>query len=484
MRGDVDPVDDTPRPPFDSGPPLIEEGRPSLAKRPRRQLATLLRWPRVLVTLVAIVVAVGLARHFLISSANSKIFYHTAEVSRGSISATISASGTVRPQAQVSIVAQTPGQVADVLVDFNAHVKAGDVLARLKSDVAEARLQMANADLDVARGSLDVARETTVRAQRDVDNARANVVSARADVDRAGLSLGDANTDLKRKQELARTGDAARVETERAKTAASQAGAGVTSAKAHQTAAAAALASAEAAAQVAQAQEKNAAATLASREAAVRQSQLDVEQTSIRTPIDGVVIDRNAVVGQAVAAGAGAPPMFTIANDLSEMEVHASIDEADIGRVSVGQPARFGFDAFPGQQFVGKVVEIRKTPQVVQNVVSYDVVLSVTNEGQKLLPGMTADVRIVAGERKDVLTVPNAALRFRPPADSAAEAANGPVVWHLQSGRAEPVKVTIGLSDGVETEITSGDISAGEKIIVGSGKVKNDDRASVGPLKF
>lgn len=484
MRGDIDPGYEKTRPMFERGSSGSGEGRSSFSEGARGWLANRGRWPRLLIALVAVIVAAGLGRHFLLGSGGPKLAYHTATVTKGEISSTISASGTVRPQTQVSVVAQAPGQVAELLVDFNSHVKAGDVLARLKSDGAEARLQMAKADLEVARGSLEVARGGSLRAKRDVDNARANVLSARADVDRADLSLGDANTDLKRKQELARTGDAARVETERAKSAASQAGAGLTSAKARQTAAAAGVASAEAAAQVAQAQEKNAEATLDSREAALRQSELDLEQTYIRTPIDGVVIDRNAVVGQAVAAGAGSLPMFTIANDLGEMEVHASIDEADIGRVSVGQPARFSFDAFPGQQFVGKVVEIRKTPQVVQSVVSYDVVLSVTNEGEKLLPGMTADVRIVAGERNDVLTVPNAALRFRPAAGTAAAAESGPVVWRLHSGKPQPIKVTTGLSDGVETEITSGDISVGDKIIVGVGKVKDDERASVGPLKF
>lgn len=467
-----------------SGSSGAAPSRLSLRARICSGLAFCRRSPRLLiVSLLLAVILIGTGRHFLAGS-EPTLSYRTADVSRGSITSVISASGTLKPETQISVVAQAPGQIVEVLADFNTHVKAGDVLARLRSDVAEARLQIAKADLDVARGSLEVARGGTQRALRDVDNARANTASAKADVERANLSLGDANTDFKRKQELARTGDAAKVETERAKSAASQADAGLTSAKARQTASTAAVASAEAAAAVAQAQEKNALATLTSREAAVRQAQLDVDQTYIRAPIDGVVIDRSAVVGQSVAAGAGAPPMFTIANSLGEMEVHASIDEADIGRVGVGQEARLGFDAFPGRSFQGKVTEIRKTPQVVQGVVSYDVVLSVGNDDEVLLPGMTADVRIIAGERNDVLRVPNAALRFRPPAGSGVQATDVPTVWRLHGGHLQPVTVQTGLSDGVETEIVSGDISAGGKVVVASVHSSGGQSASVGPLRF
>lgn len=447
--------------------------------------------PRRLIAAVLVLGVLAAIVYVLSGHRTTSLTYRTAEVTKGAIASVISASGTLRPETQVSVVAQAPGQIAAVMVDFNSAVKAGDVLARLKSDVTEARLQIANADVEVARGAVDVARGGLQRAMRDVDSARANAVSAKADVGRADLSVGDANSDLKRKQELTRTGDVAKVEAERAKTAYSQAGVDLNSAKAHQTAAVAALASAEAAVTVADAQEKNAVASLAARQAALRQAQLDFEQTFIRAPIDGVVIDRNAIVGQAIGAGAGSPPMFIIANDLRQLEVHASIDEADIGRVTVGQAAKFGFDAFPGRQFAGKVVEIRKTPQVVQNVVSYDVVLSVANEDLKLLPGMTADVRIIAGARENVLKVPNAALRFHPagtaePAKGAsgAQPADASTVWRLGSdGQPKPVAVYAGLSDGIETEVTSGDLSAGEKMIVGSTRVTTE-RASVGPLKF
>lgn len=446
---------------------------------------------RIIVGILVIFALLAVGGFFFHGNKTS-ISYRMADVTKGSIASVISASGTLRPSTQISVVAQAPGQIAAVLADYNSTVKAGEVLARLSSDVAEARLQMAKADLEVARGAVEVARGTTERAMRDVDNARATLLSAKSDVERADLSLGDANSDLKRKQELARTGDAAKVETERAKSAFSQAGASVTSAKAHQTAAAAALASAEAAATVAQAQEKNAVAALASHEASLQQAQIDFDQTFIRAPMDGVVIDRNATVGQAVGAGAGAPPMFIIANDLHQLEVHASIDEADIGRVSVGQTARFGFDAFPGEQFAGKVIEIHKTPQVVQSVVSYDVVLVVANSDLKLLPGMTADVRIIAGEHDNVLKVPNAALRFHPEGGLAEEVngdagnpgANTPTVWRLDShGKPQPESVHTGLSDGAETEIVAEHLSAGDKVITGRARSQND-RPSVGPLKF
>ncbi|MFO1129714.1 MAG: efflux RND transporter periplasmic adaptor subunit [Rhodospirillales bacterium] len=429
------------------------------------------------------------------------ISYRTAEVARRPIASVVSASGTLRPEIQVLVVAQAPGQVTDVLAGYDSRVKAGDVLARLNSAMAEARVQGATADLDAARTAMQIAHGQTARALLDVDAARANVVSGKADVDRAGLTVGDATTDLQRKQELARTGDAAKVETERAKSAYSQAGAGLTSAKARQSALVAAVASAEAAAAVAQAQEKNAEASVVSHEAVLRQWQIDLDQTYIRAPIDGIVTDRNVVVGQTVAAGAGAPAMFAVANDLHRLDVHASIDEADIGRVSVGQEAVFSFDAFPGQQFAGKVVEIHKTPQIAQNLVSYDVVLDVANDELKLLPGMTANVAIIAARRDSALVVPNAALRFRPPgagagagagaaapaeaipADASQAAGEPGTVWVFGShDQPKAVAVRTGISDGTQTEITAGNLTEGEKVLVGVKAA--GETASVGPLKF
>jgi HlyD family secretion protein len=455
------------------------------------QLASALsRW-RIPLIVIAAVLLVAVGYQFLRSDEQPKIHFRLAEVSRGSIVNVVSASGTLKPAATVAVPALVSGQVAEVNADFNSAVHAGDPLARLVSDVAEAQVQMATADLAVARGQVDIAHSQTDRAHRDVDNARAMVQSARADVERAALTAGDAKQDLQRTQTLRQTGDASRVDQEKARSASGQAGAALASAKSHEAAAVASLASAQAQATVAEAQERNAQATVASREAALKQAQLNLAQTVVRSPIDGVVIDRNVAVGQTVAAGSQGAPLFTIADDLRHLELHASIDEADIGRVAPGQEARFSFDAFPSRTFSGKVVDVRKMPQVVQGVVSYDVVISVVNDDQKLLPGMTADVRIVAGERNDVVKVPNAAFRFHPadePVETAADAntaaaASKATVWRLgRDGRPYAVAVQTGLSDGIDTEIVAGDLKPGQKVIVGASRTAEAARTE--PPKF
>ncbi|MBK8176500.1 MAG: efflux RND transporter periplasmic adaptor subunit [Rhodospirillales bacterium] len=439
---------------------------------------------------------VGSAVYFF-ADTRPPIGYRTAEIAQGQIVSIVDASGTLKPQALVSISAQSTGQIADVPVNLNASVKTGDVLARLDSGTAEARLAMAAADLNVARGQVEIAGDQAEQAQRQVDNARATLQGIHADVEHAELARGDANRDLKRKRELLQTGDAAPVESDKARTASGQADAAFASARARENAAQAALAAAEAQVKVAQSGEANAVAIVAAREAALRQARLDLDHTTIRSPIDGIVVESNAVVGQTVSAAAQAAPLFAVANDLHKLDLHANVDEADIGRIIEGQVATFTFDAYPGQVFTGKVAEIRKTPQVLQSVVSYDVIISVVNDDLKLLPGMTADTRIVTGERDDVLMVPNAAFRFRPSAAHersavpAAGAESGTpstaTIWRLtHGGHLQALAVRAGLSDGIETEIAGGDVAVGDAIVIGANKGSAPETrdARVGPLKF
>ena len=310
----------------------------------------------------------------------------------------------------------------------------------------------------------------------------------------AELTAADAHRDLKRKRKLGATGDVAPVDTEHSETAYGAASASVASAKARAAAATNACAAAEAATKVAQAQLKNAEATVALREAAVRQTQLDVAHTVLRSPIDGVVVERTIIVGQSVGGSAAAAPLFVIAGDLRRLQVHASVDEADIGRVASGQPATFTFDAFPGQPFSGQVAEIFTVPQPLQSVVAYDVVIAADNADRKLRPGMTAEIRIVVGRRDEVLKVPNAALRFRPanrgsemarPAGGEAQLATGSAeVWRLgRDGRPHAEPVHTGLTDGVFTEVMGGDLKKGDEVVVGVSQPVGEN-ARVGPLKF
>jgi HlyD family secretion protein len=212
-------------------------------------------------------------------------------------------------------------------------------------------------------------------------------------------------------------------------------------------------------------------------QAALRSTQIDLDHTYIKAPVDGVVVSRNVDVGQTVAASLATPTLFEIAQDLTKMQVDTNVSEADVGRARVGQPASFTVDAYPGQVFKGAVTEIRKAPINVQNVITYDVVIGVSNPDLKLFPGMTANVKILVNQRSNVLKVLNAALRYHPASATPLPAAGGKggskgaaaqqAVWILDAN-SKPLRVvlTIGESDGTNTEVTSGALKDGDRVIV------------------
>lgn len=396
--------------------------------------------------------------------------YRIAAVDRGLIQAEVHATGTLRPLVAVPVLSQSAGELREVVVTENAAVKAGAVLARLDADSITARLNYAQADLAVARANVAVAQAQLERARADADNLRAGDSAAAADVERARASLADAERDLNRKRGLVKSGDLPSEERDHAQAADDAAHAGVAAADAHAAAAAAADQSALAAVKAAAAQVDAANAEVAHREAAVAQVRVDLDHTEIRAPIDGWVIEDNATAGQPVAANQPAPPLFVIASDLRQMRLEASVDEADIGVVAVGQPATFSVDAFPGRSFAGRIAEIRKTPQVLQNVVTYTAVIAADNADGKLLPGMTASVDLVVKTASSALRVPNAALQFRPAdaGDVVAGGASAGQVWRIDShGSAQPVTISLGISDDAHTEVTGGGLAAGDEIVVG-----------------
>src|SRR5438046_8569097 len=235
----------------------------------------------------------------------------------------------------------------------------------------------------------------------------------------------DTKPHLDRETELARRELIAKSDLDSSQAAYDSAAAQLDSAKAREQSLAAAIGSAQAQLRVTAATLDSARAQVKQKQAALHQAQADLEHTIIRTPVDGVVVSRNVDVGQTVAASLQAPTLFTIAQDLSKMQVDTSMDEADVGRIVLGQKATFTVDAFPGRVFRGEVVQIRKAPQIVQNVVTYDVVVSAENLELKLLPGMTANVKVVTDQKADVLRIPNAALRFRPPGVESDRSAQG-----------------------------------------------------------
>jgi HlyD family secretion protein len=252
------------------------------------------------------------------------------------------------------------------------------------------------------------------RARADVENARAALAEAKAQTAKAQVAVVDAKRDFDRKTELFARRLIARSDLDSSQAGHDSAIAQVESARAHEQALDSAIQSATAQLRVVQAMLVSARAQVEQKVAGLKQAQVDLDHTTIQAPVDGVVVSRQVDVGQTVAASLQAPVLFTIAQDLTKMQVETSVDEADIGRLKLDDRANFTVDAFPGETFGGTVTQIRKAPQVVQNVVTYTVIVGVENPSGKLMPGMTANVKLVVAQKPNALKVPNAALRFRP----------------------------------------------------------------------
>lgn len=346
----------------------------------------------------------------------------TAAVDRGAITAAVSATGTVNPLVTVSVGSQLSGQIRELLADFNTRVAAGQPIARLDMAQLEARRAAAQADLRAAEVAVLVAQAGAEKAAADATQAEAQVLSAEAGIAGAEAALRDADYESRRMEELRRSGHGAVRDAVRASFTTDRARAELANARATLAQRRANGLSAEASARTARAQVEAARATEAQRAAQLRQVEVDLGFATIRSPIDGVVVSRNVDLGQTVAASFQAPVLFSIAANLEEMEIWATVDEADIGRIRPGQEVPFTVASFPGEGLSGRVKEIRLAAQTVSNVVTYTVVVTVSNAGGRLLPGMTATLRIVTEHRADALRVPNAALRWRPRAGGEAAA--------------------------------------------------------------
>src|SRR5688500_3829157 len=338
-----------------------------------------------IIVLVIAVLAAGGWYWYDSRSGEGEVRYRTAKVERGPIAAVVVASGTLNATTTVQVGSQISGQVKEIYADFNTAVKKDQVIARIDPSTFELRVNQARADLDSAQSAVAVARSNQAAAQAGLGQVKVN--------------LADAQRDFERKKALVDKNYISGAELDKART--------VLDSTREQ------LKAVEAQLKVSQAQISSAQAAVKQRESLLKQAQVDLERTVIRAPVDGTVILRNVDAGQTVAASLQAPVLFTIARDLRDMQVEAAIDEADVGRLRVGLAANFAVDAFPRRSFAGEIVQIRKSPQNVQNVVSYTVVISAANPDMALLPGMTANVRVVVDSRASALKVPNSALRFR-----------------------------------------------------------------------
>jgi len=326
--------------------------------------------------------------------------YRTAKVERGSISAFVTANGTINPVITVLVGSQVSGTIQKLYADYNSRVKKDQPIAQIDPAIFQAQVSQAKAKVENARASF-------LNGQADIATARSNIESSKANVIKARVAVEDTQRNLNRSLELFARNLVSASDRDSAQTAYDSAKAQLEAAQAQEKASEAQLDSAKAKLEAARAQIKQA-------EAELELAQVNLDHTKISAPVTGIVISRNVDVGQTVAASLQAPTLFTIAQDLTEMQVDTNVSEADIGRVAVGQESTFTVDAFPNLTFQGKVSDIRNAPVTVQNVVTYDVVILVKNPELKLRPGMTANASILVAQRDNVLKIPNSALRFRP----------------------------------------------------------------------
>jgi HlyD family secretion protein len=487
-----------------------------------------------------IMLSVVLAGIYFGGSDSGTAQYLTARVERGNLRNTVTATGALQAVTTVQVGSQASGTISALYVDFNSVVKKGQVVAQLDPAQAKAQVDQARANVQQARASLAQAQAAVVNSRAGISDAQARGQAARSTVqnNQAGVSAAEANVVvlkaqqddalslLKQQESLLKAGVIAQRDYDVAMTAYKTAEARYNQAVAQlnqsklseQSSASAGIAQSKAAVeqsqaqlQQSQAQVQQTAAQVQQAQAALSLAEVNLSHTTITSPIDGVVVSRDVNVGQTVAASLSAPTLFTIANDLTQMQVIANIDQADIGLVEQAKSVKFSVDAFPGKEFDGKIQEMRLNPTNVQNVVTYNVVINVDNPEQKLKPGMTANLTITIDERNNVLKVPNSALRFRPqnannnsgtgnaggqggqgqgrrrqqgdnaagangggndsnfaPASAPVLAGQTRIVWVLgQDGKPQSRRIKIGLSDGASTEVVEGNLNEGDMVITG-----------------
>src|SRR5439155_23333800 len=411
----------------------------------------------LVIAAVAVLVVVALASRAFLAKEATDARYRTEPASRGALVAEVTATGTVNPVTTVQVGTYVSGPIQEIHADFNSHVTKGQLVAKIDPRpfalrVQEAEATLANAHAKVAKARADIAYKA-VNLERN-KKLRAEGIVAQDLIDTTASSLDQARADL-------------------------------------------ALAEAE----------------VRQDDASLAEARVNLEYTSIVSPVDGVVVSRSVDVGQTVAASFQTPTLFLIAGDLTKMQVDANVSESDIGTVHEGEPVRFTVDAYPDRTFEGHVKQVRNAPQNVQNVITYDVVIGADNQDLALRPGMTANVAIETGRRDDALRVPSAALRFHPRVAGGSSGGSGGAVgaggggggtsagastpgghapgasgkrhgdstqepkarvWLLRDGTPTPVAVETGLTDDSYTEVTGGELREGDPVIVAAGRGTSD----------
>ena len=417
-----------------------------------------------------------------------RVEYRTETLEHGDMNVTVSATGNPNAVVTVQVGSQVSGTIQALFADFNTRVTNGELIARIDPAPFQAKVDQAQANLDAARATVANAQAVVQQAMANIQSANSSLAAAQANVAKARAVAEDAKVKVDRRIVMVSQGADAQEDLETAQTS-------YTSAIADQNALVEQEHAVADGVKAAQAQLVVAQSLVAANEAQVKQSaaalqsaQLDLDHTSIKAPVDGVVVSRNVDVGQTVAASLAAPTLFLIAQDLTKMQVDTNVSEADVGRVKVGQEATFTVDAYPGQIFKGNVTSIRKAPINVQNVITYDAVIGVSNTDLRLFPGMTANVRILVDPMRDVLKVPNAALRYHPTSEPAKESgarfdrnitAMEKSVWVLgENNKPKRVAVVTGETDGMSTAVLQGDLKDGDRLIVAALEKVTPDSAT------
>ncbi|MBI5778314.1 MAG: efflux RND transporter periplasmic adaptor subunit [Planctomycetes bacterium] len=424
------------------------------------------------IIIVIAVLGAAAALYFILGGggSNGAVSYKTAKADKGTVIKIVTSSGVVQPLQQVQVGTQVTGPVKKLYVDFNSRVKEGDIIAQIDPASYEAR----------------------------VAQDRASLARSIAEAERVEANLTQAENEFKRAQELAQKELISQSE----------------------------LDTAVASYDSLIAQLKLAKAGIEQSQAALKMSEINLAYTTIKSPIDGIVVSRNVDEGQTVAASLSAPTLFVIANNLNKIQIQASVAEADIGKISLDQAVNFTVDAYPEQRFSGRVAQIRLSPTTTQNVVTYTVIIYADNPEEKLLPGMTANLSFEVDKHANVLRVPNAALRFVPqdadkykttetaeankeqagantesrpqgdPAGRSPDSQHQPgmgrrtkektetsvrkQIWTLSDGTLKPISVKVGITDGSFTEILNGDIKEGQEVVTGT--ITKEESAATNPF--
>ncbi len=376
------------------------------------QLGTRRRWRLALAVALLLVAVGGILIFWRSFQANPSVPYVTSAATVGSVTRLVSTTGTVNPELTIIVGSYVSGVIKDVYCDYNTQVKTGQICAKIDPRPY----------------------------QTAVDQAKANLAVGKAQLQKDEAALAYAKVSFERNAVMVKTHAVSLDAFDNAKSTYDQA----------------------------QAQVAFDQATIEQRQAVLDSAQINLGYTDIVSPVDGTVVSRNITIGQTVAASFQTPTLFLIASDLTRMQVDTNVSEGDIGGIKLNNRVQFSVDAFPKRVFEGTVTQIRQSPQTVQNVVTYDVVVGVGNTDLSLKPGMTASVRIITDQRNDVLRVSNQALRYRP-ANRARASADHPRIWVLRDSKPVAVDIQPGLSDDDFVEVRSGDVKPGDQVIVSEG---------------